>query len=75
MKNNIFPIATFVGAIAALFVLPVNPGLAGFLLAIPGLVSLFVFDTSRCIGPLTTKAGIDPFEPSNRPSEEDRRAA
>jgi hypothetical protein len=74
MKNNIFPVITFAGAIAALFVLPVNPGLAGFLFAIPGLVALFAFDACRSIEPTRVRAGIAPFKPSNSPSE-DRRAA
>jgi hypothetical protein len=75
MKTNLFPIATFASAIAALILLPVSPEAAGVLVAVPGIVSLFILEYSRPAMRLAPCAEIRPFDPSARTLVDGRKAA
>jgi hypothetical protein len=75
MNSNIFPVATFLGAAAALFVLPFSPAAAGFFITVPGILSLLILDYGRSFEPLWLRAGIQPFGPADRHSVEMRKAA
>jgi hypothetical protein len=75
MKTNLLPIATFTAAVAALLILPLSPEASGVLVAVPGIVSLFVLEYSRPNTVLVPCAEIRPFNPPSRATAEIRKAA
>ena len=49
MKNHVLALATFVSAVAALPMLPLYPAVAGFLIAAPGVIAIFLVEYGRPI--------------------------
>ena len=75
MKTNALPIKAFLGALGAIFVIPVSAVFAAASFTLTGILAVFLADYGRTIEPLRVRAAVLPFEARGCTSDDLRTAA
>jgi len=75
MTTNALPIAAFLAAAAAFFLVPVSALAASLALSMPGILAVLVADYGRNLGPARVQSRLVPFDAPGRPSADLREAA
>jgi hypothetical protein len=75
MKTNSLPIKALLAVLAAIVLLPVSPAAATIAFTFTGLFAMLSSDYGQDAEPLTSSAGVIPFELPGRGGSELNRAA